>query len=265
MSLPIDCGRAGAVDRLRGLMRLCLAFGVLYGLALWGQATSPAQAQTECPYLTRPRVESENGATRVNQWAEGTVLCFRSRVLRCEAAAWHDQGECPDSAKWKALEATFQEQSARPVGMTTPAPAIPPDAPLAVPTQTVSPVSGASSKEVDMTLAAPTEPTPAAKAIGMPTGSHRRAAELASPPEPQLGPSLGPSESATEAPANCSDMQRLSFERVFNKSLAESQRCQAACTTEDCKHDCENQHESVRSPRIMERFHADACSPVWYP
>jgi len=246
-------------------MKLCLAFGLLCGLALWGQATSPAQAQTECPYLTRPRVESENGATRVNQWAEGTVLCFRSRVLRCEAAAWHDQGECPDSAKWKALEAGSQEQGAHPMGMTTPAPAIPLDAPLAVPTQTVSPVIGARSKEVDTTLAAPAEPTPAAKAIGTPPEPQQPAAEVVSPPEPAFAPSLAPAESATEAPANCSDMQRLSFERLFNKSLAESQRCQAACATEDCRHDCENQHENVRSPRIMERFHADACSPVWYP
>jgi len=60
-------------------------------------------------------------------------------------------------------------------------------------------------------------------------------------------------------------MQRLSFERVFNKSIVESQRCQAACKTEDCKHGCETQHENVRGPQIMERFHADACSPIWYP
>jgi hypothetical protein len=246
-------------------MRLRLAFGLLCGLALSEQATSLAQAQAECPYLTRPRVESEDGATRVNQWAEGTVLCFKSRVLRCEAAAWRDQGECPDSAKWRALDATSRERNAHPVGATTPAPAIPPDPPLSAPTQTVSPEIGARTKEVDTTLAAPAEATPAAKAIGMPTEPQQRVAEVTSPPEPQVAPSLGPGESATEAPANCSDMQRLSFERMFNKSIAESQRCQAACGTADCKQDCESQHENVRSPRIMERFHADACSPVWYP
>jgi hypothetical protein len=149
-------------------MRLRLAFGLLCGLALSGQATSPAQAQTECPYLTRPRAESENGATRINQWAEGTVLCFHSRVLRCAAAAWHDQGECPDSAKWHALDATSQEQNAHPVGVTTPAPAMPPDAPPSPPTQTASPGIGARAKDVDATLVAPVEATPAAKAIGMP-------------------------------------------------------------------------------------------------
>jgi hypothetical protein len=247
-------------------MRLCLAFGLLCGLALSGQAMSPAQAQTECPYLTRPRAESENGATRINQWAEGTVLCFKSRVLRCAAAAWHDQGECPDSAKWHALDATSQEQNAHPVGMTTPAPAMPPDAPPSPPTQTASPGIGARAKDVDATLVAPAEATPAAKAIGMPAGLQQRPAEGTLPPEPDGAPSSGPAESATEAPPiDCSDMQRLSFERMFNKSIAESQRCQSSCATEDCKHECASQHDNVRGPQIMERFHADACSPIWYP
>ena len=251
-------------------MTFRLAFGLLCGLALWGAGVGPVQAQSECPYLTKPLVETENGVTRINQWAEGTVLCFHSRVLRCEAAAWHDQGECPDSAAWQALDAVPQEQSAHPVGVTTPAPTILPEAPLSAPTQTVTPGMGARTKETDTTLATPEEK------VETPAKSQEPAAEGTSPPEP-LGtsppppepsstPAPAPGESATEAPPiDCSDMQRLSFERVFNKSIVESQRCQAACATDECKHECENQHDNVRGPQIMERFHADACSPIWYP
>jgi hypothetical protein len=129
---------------------------------------------------------------------------------------------------------------------------------------------------VDTTLAAPAEAAPGTEAIETPVKTQQPAAEGTPPPaaegtppsEPEgaLAPTPAPgTETTGPMPVDCSDMQRLSFERVFNKSIAESQRCQAACVTEDCKHECESQHENVRGPQIMERFHTDACSPIWYP
>lgn len=245
-------------------MKFGRAVFLFCGAVLCGIGAISAQAQSACPYLTQPGGEDENGSTRANQWAEGTTLCYHSRVLRCAAAAWRDIGECPDSADWQALEATRQEQNARPVGVTTLAPPIPPQASTSAPTQTVVPEIAGRRKDLDTTLMGTGENTqplpkgqePAAEGTSVP------GLEAAPPSQPAPATNTEPADSSV---ADCSDMQRLSFERVFNKSIAESQHCQADCTTDDCKLECKNQHDNVRGPQIMERFHSDACSSVWYP
>jgi hypothetical protein len=177
----------------RGTLLLLLS-GLLtpFGMA-------PAHAQVECPYLTRPLVETENGATRINQWAQGTLLCHQGRMLRCEVGRWLDYGSCPSGPEWQAREAVLLEQRAAPAGVTTPAP-----------------------------------PPPAGSA----------------PASPEI---------------DCSDAQRLAFERHFNKSVAEAQRCADQCRDDACKAECKHMHDYVRAPQIMERYHADACTPIWYP
>jgi hypothetical protein len=255
-------GLLPGIELCRGDMRFGRALWLLGGAALLGSAAIPVQAQSDCSYLTRPKAEAESGATRVNQWAEGTTLCFHSRVLRCEAAAWQDIGECPDGTEWQALDAASLEQNAEPSETATPAPATPSRLSAAPPTQTVVPEIAARRKEPDTTLmgtgdqtALPskTEP-PAGEGMAMP-------APGAIPP----APADSGADSTQASEADCSDMQRLSFERVFNKSIAETQRCQAACANDACKQECESQHENIRAPQIMERFHAAACRSSWYP
>lgn len=245
-------------------MALRSAFWLLCGLVLLGAGMGPARAQTECPYLTRPLVEIENGATRINQWEHGTLLCYRGRMLRCEVGTWADYGDCPQGLDWQARDAVIQEQNAHPQGVTTPAPA--PPAPTS-PATTVLPAPPTMSQPAPAVVPeGPAAPSTTPSAPGLPAATTEK---IETPPKAQAPAAEGappPAASSSEPPPiDCSDMQRLSFERVFNKSLVESQRCQAACTTEDCKHECENQHDNVRAPQIMERFHSDACSSIWYP
>jgi hypothetical protein len=232
------------------------AYRLLWGLALLGVGMGPALAKPECPYLTRPFVEIENGIARINQWAHGTLLCYRGRMLRCEVGSWYDYGVCPQGPDWEARDADLQERSARPLGVTTPAPALP-----------ATPLPAPPTMAVPLPALKPAPP-PAAEPAATPVTPVEEIATppKAQPPQPEATPPEPPPASSMEAPpVDCSDMQRLSFERVFNKSIAESQRCQAGCTTDDCKLDCKNQHDNVRAPQIMERFHVDTCSPTWYP
>lgn len=78
------------------------------------------------------------------------------------------------------------------------------------------------------------------------------------PPPPAAGAPASPQ-------VDCSDAQRLAFERRFNKSLAEAQRCATQCKDEACRAECKRLHEDVRAPQIMERYNADACASIWYP
>jgi hypothetical protein len=243
-------------------MKFWRALWLLGGVVLWGSVAIPAQAQSDCSYLTRPQAEAEGGVTRANQWAEGTTLCLRSRVLRCEASAWRDIGECPDGAAWQALDAASLEQNAPPSETATPAPAAPSRLSAAPPTQSVVPEIAARRKEPDTTLMGTGDQT------AIPSKLQPSSAEdMAMPAPDAIPPSATESDtdSTQASDADCSDMQRLSFERVFNKSIAETQRCQAACTSDACKQECESQHETVRAPQIMERYHADACHSTWYP
>ncbi|MGH6938725.1 hypothetical protein [Hypericibacter sp.] len=249
-------------------MKLRLALWLTGALALSPWGVSPAQADSACPYLTRPLVEIENGVTRINQWEHGTLLCYRGRMLRCEVGTWYDYGNCPQGLDWQARDAVTQEQNAHPEGVTTPAPASPAEISLPAPPTMSQPLP-------EMTSPTPAEPPPTPPASAAPAGPVTTALPSApkimippydQPPESGTTAPDSPAESATEpTPVDCSDMQRLTFERLFNKSFVESQRCQAACTTDACKLECENQHENVRGPKLMERFHSDACSASWYP
>jgi hypothetical protein len=251
-------------------MKLRLAFRLLTGgLLLLLPGSSPAQADSECPYLTRPLVEVENGVTRINQWEHGTLLCYRGRMLRCEVGVWYDYGNCPQGLDWQARDAITQEQNAHPEGVTTPAPAPSSETSLPAPPTMSQPLPAMTS---------PTPPEPPAPATSSPAEPAEPAATalpstpmIATPPYdqvPQPGSTapVAPAGSATgQTPIDCSDMQRLTFERLFNKSFVELQQCQSACTTDACKLECENQHENVRAPQLNERFHSEACRATWYP
>jgi hypothetical protein len=259
-----------------------LAFAPLWALALLVAGVPIARAQSECPYLTRPLVEVENGITRINQWAHGTLLCYRGRMYRCEVGNWFDYGDCPASLDWQARDATLRELAAQPEGAVTPAPALPAGTELPSPPTLSQPLA----------VEVPERPIPSVKPLPAPTEASAvapvespapepatiepdtaaapppdKAAAPAEPPPPPPPPQpAGAPPTANAAPAiDCSDMQRMSYERVFGKSIAEAQRCQAGCGSDDCKSECQRQHETVRKPQILERFHADVCAAAWYP
>ena len=85
------------------------------------------------------------------------------------------------------------------------------------------------------------------------------------PAPPSTAPAAPPETTVDRTPIDCSDMERLTFERLYNKSFVESQQCESACANDACKQECEYQHENVRAPKLVERFHADACHATWDP
>lgn len=250
-------------------MKLRLAFWSIGALALSLLGVSPVQADSDCPYLTRPLVEIENGVTRINQWEHGTLLCYRGRMLRCEVGTWYDYGNCPQSGDWLARDALTQEQSAHPEGVTTPAPAPPAETSLPAPPTMSQPLPEMTSPTPVEPPLAPVEPLPAPPEPAEPaTTALPSAPMIVTPPYDQTPQpeSTAPAESAAgQTPIDCSDMQRLTFERLYNKSFVESQQCQSACANDACKQECEYQHENVRAPKLVERFHSDACHATWYP
>jgi len=274
-------------------MKFRRAFWLIGAIALSPGGLSPAEADSECPYLTRPLVEIENGITRINQWAHGTLLCYRGRMLRCEVGTWYDYGDCPQGLDWQARDALTQEQNAHPEGVTTPAPALPaetllpapptmsqplstltpttpaepPPAPAA-PAETALPAAPATSQPLPETTSPPIAPEPASAVT---TTALPSAPMIVTPPydltpEPESTAPEAPAEGTVDrTPIDCSDMERLTFERLYNKSFVESQQCQSACANDACKQECEYQHENVRAPKLMERFHSEACHATWYP
>ncbi len=250
-------------------MRFRRAFWPIGALALSCWGVSPVQAGSECPYLTRPLVEIENGVTRINQWQHGTLLCYRGHMLRCEVGSWYDYGNCPQGADWEARDALTQEQNAHPEGVTTPAPAPPAETSLPAPPTMSQPLPAMTSPtpaEPPPVPAVAPEPAEPATTTALPSAPMIATPPYDQKPEPQSPAPAAPAESTVDrTPIDCSDMERLTFERLYNKSFVESQQCQSACADDACKVECENQHENVRAPRLMERFHSDACSAIWYP
>ena len=283
-------------------MKFRRAFWLIGAIALSPGGLSPAEADSECPYLTRPLVEIENGITRINQWEHGTLLCYRGRMLRCEVGTWYDYGDCPQGLDWQARDALTQEQNAHPEGVTTPAPVPPAETLLPAPptmSQPLSTLTPTTPAEPPPAPAAPAETSvPAAPATSQPLPETTSPSPAEPPPSPPIAPEPAapvtttalpsapmivtppydftpePESTAPEAPAegtvdrtpiDCSDMERLTFERLYNKSFVESQQCQSACANDACKQECEYQHENVRAPKLMERFHSEACHATWYP
>ncbi|MGE4218913.1 MAG: hypothetical protein AB7G39_05645 [Alphaproteobacteria bacterium] len=101
---------------------------VLYAgliLPILSLGTGVASAAGECPYLTRPLVESVGGTTRMNRWANGTKLCHEGRSHVCTDGSWKLYEPCSDAEpRWRdhmawRLEGG-KEESGAPAGSSAP-------------------------------------------------------------------------------------------------------------------------------------------------
>ena len=53
-------------------------------------------AGKECSYFTRPAVESEDGVTRMNYYADGSSVCYQETFYQCTKRRWEVKGACSD-------------------------------------------------------------------------------------------------------------------------------------------------------------------------
>lgn len=76
-------------------MRSTIAAAILIAAPL-SVCVQPAQAAGECPYLTRPLMESEGGTTRMNRWSNGTKVCHAGRAHVCMDGQWKLYESCSE-------------------------------------------------------------------------------------------------------------------------------------------------------------------------
>jgi hypothetical protein len=62
-----------------------------------------------CSFFTRPSVESENGVTRMNSYANGAYSCYQGKMYRCEKRRWVKLLSCDSYQGHERYKAERQE------------------------------------------------------------------------------------------------------------------------------------------------------------
>lgn len=65
-------------------------------------AALAGESRAACPFLTRPPVERDDLAVRLNAYAAGAVVCHGGTMLLCRSGgAWKDMGPCTAYQRWQ--------------------------------------------------------------------------------------------------------------------------------------------------------------------
>lgn len=64
-----------------------------------------------CPYFTRPEVESCDGVTRTNYYSNGTEICYQGYVYQCRLSSWTKRMACSEYPKYGLENAEKFERS----------------------------------------------------------------------------------------------------------------------------------------------------------
>ncbi len=63
-----------------------------------------------CAFFTKPLVESGEGVTRMNHYAEGAKVCLNGAALVCRRGRWDQEGICNDSPEWRRMTPEYLEK-----------------------------------------------------------------------------------------------------------------------------------------------------------
>lgn len=65
----------------------------------------------ECSYFTRPMVERDDIAVRMNMYPNNARSCYQGKMYQCASRRWKSIGDCSQFENWQKLKAERQERN----------------------------------------------------------------------------------------------------------------------------------------------------------